>query len=1191
MKNIKVKKCFTLFKHQLHFFSRSRYQFRLLSVVMMLTCFCSISAQSINDKITFGLNNQSLEKGLQQVAKLSGFHISYAIPLVSKYENVTVTKGTRTVGRTLDLLLSNTDLKYVVMNKNIVINQKNSTNRNMRVLPRKHSTNTVSGTVTDEDGEPLLGVAVREDGSSSGVITDSKGYFQLPMDADNATLLITYVGKKDLKIKVQRGSALKILLEDNVNVLGEVVVTGYQDIQKGKMTGSAVTITADKLNDRYTPNLLNNLEGRVAGLSTYGGKLTIRGTSSLYAEASPLLVVDGLPVEGQIEDLNPYDIESVNVLKDAAATAIYGARASNGIIVITTKNAKEKNKINIDFTTNFTIYEKKNMDYSDNFYMTPSQQVDTESAYYEYYYFNNNGEISDPMSSVPSLITRGISLTPIQYAYYQLAKGDITRDQLNSTLDKYRKNNYAQDYADNLLRRQIIQQYNLALRSRSEHSSQNLTINYKYDNTGKQNSYQNQFNINYKGSFDLAKWMTATFTVNGTFGRSKTPATFSFLSVWDNPAYYSIYDENGDYSWNNSNYYGNSYNSYEKDSHYRSMRYNPKEDLTNDVTNTRSQNMRYHVDLLFKIIDGLTLDTKFIYETMNGSSREYANSNSFEYRRYRNAYTQEENGTYTYLIPESGGMLRTKNTDGDYWTWRGQLNFNRTFGKHTINVLGGLEFRDTKYKGVKGLLLGYDDQLQISNTAFVDFGALNTTYGPSFYNGGFYTQLLYQDLISALDPISETHHRYASGYFTSTYTYDERYNVFFSFRKDYADVYGLNAKFRGKPLWSIGVAWNINNETFMKSLKWVDYLKLRASYGVTGNIYQGATSYMTASIDGNNIYTKLPLATVESPANPELKWEQTRTTNIGIDFSLLNDRLRGSIDYYHKIGKDLFSYKSLDPSKGYTKMFMNSANMKNDGIEMQFTYDWFLPSKSDRFRWNTSFTLSYNKNKITRVDNDATIASQLINNPYKVGYPSSALWSFKFAGIDSEADKGSTLWYTSDGNKAHRVSSSGIGALEYSGQSEPKVIMGMNNSWKFRGFSLSVLLTYYGGHKMRALAENEIFDVPSTAIPSYFLKAWTPENPTNTPGIGRYSAKTTGMETTYGNIAVRPADFIKIRNLVLGYDLPNRYLTKLGIQHVSLRVQIDNPKYLWIKNKVHVDPETLGIRQQSAYIFGLNINI
>lgn len=439
--------------------------------------------------------------------------------------------------------------------------------------------------------------------------------------------------------------------------------------------------------------------------------------------------------------------------------------------------------------------------------------------------------------------------------------------------------------------------------------------------------------------------------------------------------------------------------------------------------------------------------------------------------------------------------------------------------------------------------------------------------------------------------ITDTHHKYASGYFNLTYTYDERYNVFGSFRKDYADVYGLNAKFRGKPLWSVGAGWLIHNESFMKDINWVDFLKLRASYGVTGNIYQGATSYMTATSGSLNCVTNLPYGEIESPANPNLKWEQSRTTNIGIDFGLFDNRLRGSLDYYNKVAKDVFSNRTLDPTTGFSSMFVNMASMRNRGVEVQVTYDWLRANNRKGWSWTTNFTMSHNSNIVTDVENPASSAWQLIDNPYVKGKPASALWSYRFAGIsDKEGEKGQTLWYVEDDGKSHNASGKSISILEYSGQSEPKIIMGMDNSVKWNGFSFCMLMAYYGGHKMRALAENETFTVPSSAIASYFLNAWTPENPTNTPGIGRYSSSSVGTETLYANTAIHDADFLKIRNIVLGYDFPQQWIKHLGINRLSLRFQIDNPKYLWVANDVNVDPETLGLRNQSSYIFGLNVN-
>ena len=524
------------------------------------------------------------------------------------------------------------------------------------------------------------------------------------------------------------------------------------------------------------------------------------------------------------------------------------------------------------------------------------------------------------------------------------------------------------------------------------------------------------------------------------------------------------------------------------------------------------------------------------------------------------------------------------------------MNYSKSFGKHEINALAGLEFRETKLNGSKALALGYDEQLQSSATHTVDFATMSTmSYAPYFFaaSGGYPVSLFVFDpyIRDAMGVVTDTHHKYASGYFNATYTYDNKYNVFGSFRKDYADVYGLNAKFRGKPLWSVGAGWLIHNEKFMEDLKWINFLKLRASYGVTGNIYQGATSYMTATSGNLNSETNLPMGEIVSPANPNLKWEQSRITNIGIDYAFLNNRLRGSLDFYNKVGKDIFSNMTLDPTTGFSSMFVNMASMRNRGIELQLTYDWFRAQSRKDWAWTTNFTFSHNSNKVTSVENPSTRAYQLVRNPYVEGYPSSALWSYRFAGIsDQEGEKGQTLWYVEDGNKKHDATGSSVDIMEYSGQAEPKVITGMDNSVRWNGFSVSILMAYYGGHKMRVLQEKETFGVPTTALASYFLNAWTPENPTNTPGIGRYSSNTLGSETTYGNVYVHDADFLKIRNIVLGYDFPSQWIKKFGMNRLTLRFQIDNPKALWVKNDVGVDPETLGIRNPSSYIFGLNVN-
>ena len=1151
----------------------------------------AMAQQRQNQKVTIVSKSMTVKQFFAEVKKQTGLNFIYSTDLAAKLPHITVNATNRPLRQVLDEVMNKVNCRYEIEGNIVTITRRMAGER----------VRNVSGVVTDESGDPLIGVSVCIDDSKVCTITDSKGFYTLKVPANACSLKFSYLGMSNAELRLGSGKAplSRSIQMVTDNQLSDVVVTGYQEISKPKMTGSVTTITASKLDERYTTNIMNNLEGRVAGLSTYNGKMTIRGTSSLYAETSPLLVVDGVPVEGSIDDLNPYDIERVNVLKDAAANAIYGARASNGVIVITTKNAKKAGKIDIDFSANLTVYEKKNVDYADNFYMTPAQQVDTEANYWDYYFFNNDGEVDNPISSTAQSISQGRSaVTPIQYAYYQRAKGEISEAELQSQLDALKKNNYAKDYANAVYKQRVMQQYNLSLRGRSDKFTNNLTLNYKYDNSGLINHFANQFNAQYKGSYEVAKWLTASFTLNGIYSKQREAGydyNGSYANIWAQPAYMPFYNADGSVKGQHYWYDGDDYMTF--DSPFEDLSSNPVDEYYKNTQTTRRQYMRYHGDLLFKIIDGLTANAQFVYESNRNTVDWMASQDSHVMRTMRNAYYyQTADGTIKNYVPTTGGMLRTTNTNGRYWTARGQLNYSKTFGKHDIMAIAGLEFRETKQTGSKALLLGYDDQLQTSSTHTIDFATLSTmNYAPYFFgaSGGYpASQFVFNPYIKeGMGIVTEQHHKYASGYFNLTYTYDEKYNVFGSFRKDYADVYGLNAKFRGTPLWSVGAGWLIHNEDFMKDIKWINFLKLRASYGVTGNIYQGATSYMTASSGSLNSLTNLPYGTIESPANPNLKWEQSRTTNIGIDFGLLDNRLRGSIDYYNKVGKDIFSNRTLDPTTGFTSMFVNMASMRNRGIELQVTYDWFRAATRKGWSWTTNFTMSHNKNVITSVENPSTRAYQLTDNPYVEGYPSSALWSYRFAGIsDQKGEKGQTLWYIEDGGKSHNASSKSTSIMEYSGQSEPKVIMGMDNSVRWNGFSFSILMAYYGGHMMRALAETETFGVPATAINSYFLNAWTPENPTNTPGIGRYASTAVGSEPGYSDISIHHADFLKIRNIVFGYDFPQQWIKHLGMNRLTLRFQIDNPKYLWVANSVHVDPETLGLRNPSSFIFGLNVN-
>lgn len=1178
-----------------------------LSLVLLLGSVQLASAQNI----TLNFDRTPLKTVLNEIQKQVDYTFVYNDQQVGADKPVTIHVQNAGLTAVLDQMLKPLNINYKILDKQIALSPAATTGQQQGQAGR--GAVMLKGRITDQDGLPVAGAAVQNVTEKTYAITDVNGNYTLAVkDPRTATIEVSFLGMDTVKEPLNGRSNFDVQMTYSRMFIEGAVVTGYQEIQQKKVTGAIATVNSKAIEERYTPSLMQNLEGRVAGLSTYGGKLSIRGVSSMYAEANPLLVVDGLPMEGSIDDLNPYDIESVNVLKDAAAAAIYGARASNGIIVITTKSAREKGKIDVDFSSNVTVFSKHDMDYARNFFMNAEQQVALEKNYYDYYYFHNDGEVTNPAQSMEQNLLAGTGyVSPIDYAYYRMFIGEGTQAEIDQLCNQLSKNNFAQQYADAVYRRQVMQQYNLALRSRSDRFQSNFVVNWRNDNAGVINTFDRQMQISYKGSYDVTKWLTATVAVNGIYGnqRAKGYTYNGFDSPWTAPAYESLYNSDGSakllYTWFN----GNPYRDNTEGGYFKETGINLVDEYYNNVVNTKRQYMRYHGDLLFKIVNGLTANAQFVYETDHRTADWYATQESQAAKTIYNAYTEiDPYGNVTHITPAAGGFRAAQNVDGRYWTARGQLNYAGTFGKHEIVALAGMEFRETLYAGTSALMLGYDDQLQNASTQTIDFATISQMrYSNSYMalGGGFPAiQFAYEPYISRnMSPVVEDHHRYASGYANFTYTYDEKYNVFGSVRKDYADVYGLNVKLRGRPLWSAGVAWNINNESFLRSVSWINALKLRLSYGVTGNIYQGATSYMTATSTGLNYYTNEPFGVIQSPANPNLKWERTLTSNVGLDFSFVENRFRGSLDYYRKVGKDLFSYKTLDPTTGFTSMFMNVADMVNNGAELTFTGDWIRERRRSDFGWSSTLTFAVNKNKITNVENASTRAYELLSNPYRVGYPTSALWSWRFAGIsEADGEKGMTLWYSDNDRKTHSAQSASVDVMEYSGQAEPVVIAGLDNRFTWNGLSLSVLMAYYGGHRMRALAEDETFGVGSgLAVPSYFLNAWTPENPTNTPGIGRYSSNALGREPSTSDISVRNAAFLKIRNIVLGYELPENWARKIGASRVNLQFQVDNIPALWTafnpgrdipyyEKGVRFDPETLGIPQRSSYIFGLHIN-
>ncbi|MFD2968741.1 SusC/RagA family TonB-linked outer membrane protein [Sphingobacterium bambusae] len=1133
--------------------------------------------------VKVSLSNSDLQSALEQIEHTTAFRFVYRNDDIKKFKGLTLPSATRTVSQTLALLLQDTDIEYTQMGSKVLLRRtdKPSIESEQRFID-------VTGSVRDSLGNPLAGASILIMGSNRGVSSDARGRFSFSQVADNANLYFKLIGYEDRVLQV--GTSMDVTLKSQSGTLEEVIVsTGYQKISKEQVTGSVVSLGAEELEKRNVVNILDNLEGRVPGLTRYNGATTIRGISTMRANADVLIVVDGYPLEGGIENINPFDVERITVLKDAAATAIYGARATNGVIVVDTKKAKQIGRTQVDLTSNITVSQKP--DYGNYHYMSAAEQVQWERSYADFYFNGTGSGSADPIAAFESNVEAGLPITGVQYAYYEFQKGLISSQELEQRLADFSQNNFFDEYKRYALRNEITQQYNVGIRTASDRSNSNLVVNYTGNNAGIINAFDRRLNISFKGGYRIADWIDANYGINAILGNARSHNNQSATTPFNVPAYYSMFGDDGQrvaYALDEFNVYSSYNELFAAQPALYEMGFNHLDELERDFNDRKLRNTRYFVDLDIKPFKGLSIKPQFQYEDNRSESSIYSEEDSYAMRRLINAYTiQNANGTYSNLIP-AAGRLRNSFTNGPSYTARLQAAFDRTFGDHTVFAIGGGEFREVGAITRSSLLFGYDDQLQSQANTSLNFVALRA-HTTNFWGARIYPNALFGSDISGFTT-EDIKNRFASAYGNITYTYKRRYNLFGSIRKDYANVFGLDKAYRGRPLWSVGGSWNVTNEPFMSQVDFLNNLKIRATYGITGNISSTTTSRLTANILGTNPLSAQPIATIVTPPNEKLRWEKTATTNFGVDFSLFQNRLRGTLDYYRKEGTDLFATTRLDATIGFTQMVINNGDMVNDGLEGSLSYDWFRARTGRSFRWSSTVNFGYNKNRITFVDELVTNPAVLAgSNTFTIGNPVNSLYSYQFRGLD---ETGLPLWLLPDGSLVTTSLNNGdINAVVFSGGANPVTNLALNNEVAYKGWSLNVFMMYYGGHYLRDNPPRIYRELIYGAAPSYLLDSWTPENTdTDIPAFGEYyQAASINNALLFADRWVKKADFFRVRTIALGYTLPKLVSNTLKVDNIKLRFQVDNPNLIWTKVPLDIDSETRGLRTPTNYVFGLNL--
>ena len=1059
---------------------------------------------------------------------------------------------------------------------------------------------TITGIVMDETSknEGLVGamIAIKDGKSTKGTVTDSEGKFLLSLSADIKVMTVSSMGYETKKVTLEPGvSHYTITLHPVNQHLDEFVVTGYQQIDRRKLTAAVTTVKISDETVGAVKNIDQALAGQVAGLSsvTSSGapgspvKIRIRGTASINGVQEPLWVLDGIPLEGNeipaienlndideiyqtsIAGINPSDIENITVLKDAAATAIYGARAANGVIVITTKKGKEGRSI-VNVSSKLTYSPTMDIDRLNLLNSDEKVNLELDLLGSDYTYRQSKGGVANILNELGEIDA------------YKTGGWAALSPEAQQRINRLRVINT--DWNDILFRDVFNQEHNVSVSGGSDRAHYYASVGY-YNEQGNVKGVENErYNITLKGDYKINRYLTVDASV---FANQRTQESYmTDAAGFTNPVYYSRmanpyfepFDSNGNYI-------------YDKNVQGRESEV-PDFNIFEERANTLKERTDRSIMALFgarlDITSHLKLTTQFGIQHDNYTLTRYAGHDSYALRKIKEYGTFVIDGERKSIFPD-GGMNKVTESHTDQWTLKAMLEWNRRiFDIHDLELMGGTEIRHTETGATTSTVYGYDKRTLTTQPVLFPSQSIAESYP------------LYQEI--------QTENAYASWFATGSYTYHYRYTLGASVRFDGSDVFGVAKKYRYLPLYSFSTMWRAKEEAFLQKVRWIDELSLRASYGLQGNIDKNTSPYLIGQFDK---VTVLPgniedIIATETAPNPNLKWEKTRNVNVGLNMEFFHNRLRVNVDYYYRRGTDLISSRQLPLETGFSSTSINWASMENKGWEFAVST---TNIKTKNFKWTTMLNLGFNTNKIL----DESVAENS-TNPSREGYPIGAIFAYKTAGIDKD---GYPLFVGKDGSiltakeffNLNRFGASGLSAEEqrnlytYMGTSEPKCSGGFINTFEWGNWQLNLNFVFNLGMKVRVQPSySPVYYDRGLNTNKDILNRWTAANPYSslpalmTNNVGRSDEYTHYEEyNTYSmlDIWVRKQNYCRLQSVRIGYRIPSKLLAPLGITSASLSFEGRNLLVIASDYENYLDPETMGnpFAQPipKSYIFGLNV--
>jgi TonB-linked SusC/RagA family outer membrane protein len=1055
---------------------------------------------------------------------------------------------------------------------------------NVQFLNAQNSTINVRGVVTDGSGEPIIGASVVQKGNTSrGTITDLDGAFTLQGVPATGTLVITYIGYKTVELPLRGKTQVSVKLEEDTKTLEEVVVVGYGSMRKKDLTGSVVQINPTKIADQNpgtVQDLLRGTPGLQIGYSSSAKSepsIQLRGQNSLYTEGShnaPLIILDGMAFGGELSEINPDDIAQIDVLKDASSAAVYGAKAASGVLIITTKKGKEGKPV-INIGVNMAANTKaayrdvfspsEYMTYREDWFKATTYGYDENGnwGYYSkssgvpagYYDHYNNlskyGTTSDQWStSGAKTLQNGESLESL-YARRMGLDADAALVMQNYLAGK------TYDWNKAVFRTGINQDYNASISGATDKVNYYLSFGYLNNEGAIQGDDYHAFRSNMKINAKVTNWLEVGANVNFQDRSDESNAVPLGSNYWD------------------SNQLRQSPYSLRWDDEGNELQYPTSGNPTNGGYNYHFEDQYNELEKGYTVLNTifnakLTLPLGITYQ-FNIAPRY-----QWFYDRY---FMSSELPNST---PAERGVNRNTSKNFD-WNLNNTLTWDQTFDKHHFTVTLVQEAEEKRY---------WYDEIHARNITPSDALGFHYVSGADKEQSSFYT--------------NDTHSQAAAYLGRLFYGYNDRYMFTGTVRRDGYSAFGSNNPWA--TFWSVGGSWVFSEESFIKQ-PWLDYGKLRVSYGTNGNRSLKDTYLALSNLSNGGVMgyynsdgsaAVIQALEISRLGNPNLEWEKTTAYNVGLDFSVLDSRFTGSVEWYYKKTHDMIMNQRLPNFTGFSSITTNLGEVTNSGFELT------LNSRNmeiKNFTWNTSFGFSYNKNRINHLYYEYDENGKEINdtsNKWYIGKPVGEIWDFEVDGIwqlneateaakvnQKPGDPKVVNHYTAD-DKEDGTPVYNDKDKVYQGTTAPPIYWNLRNDFTFlKDFTFSFSMYSYMGHKSQAgyyLNGDNSGSMFTQTSNTYKKEYWTPENPTNDyarlNAVGPSGA--TGVQKVYNR------NFVRLDNITLGYTLPVKFTRKYQIEKIRLTAGVNN--VCTFDSWDYGDPETGGYSNRQ-FQFGINVTL